>query len=106
MIDPRHPLFGQRFPLHGVTRPLHGAGHVFVRYRQTMVLRLPLGATTLAPLRLSTPTTLTLAAVTELVTLAGQCEALCPPDPLMSGPPSPPSSVPRSVTTSPPSSTR
>jgi hypothetical protein len=88
------------------------AGHVFVRFRQTMTLRLPVGVTSLAPPRplRALPTKLTLAAVAELVeltALAGTGEVPpCPAAPPPSGPACPPPSRPASVTTSPSSSRR
>ena len=106
MTDPAHPLFGRRFPLQWRSAPPADAGHVFVRYRGTLVLRLPTAATSLAPPRPALQTKLTFEAVTELVTLARHCEALCPPSPPLSGPPSPPPCVLGSATTSVPSSRR
>ena len=106
VTDPRHPLFGRRFPLHSRSAPSSGAGHVFVGYRRTMILRLPVDATSLALPRPAPQTKLTFEAVTELVTLAGHCEGLCPPDPPMSGPTSPGPCAPGSATTSPRSSRR
>lgn len=101
MIDPRHPLFGRRFPVHWRTAPPARDGHVFVHYQGTMVLRLPTAATSLAPPRPAAPTKLTLDAMTELVTLARYCEALCLPAPPLSGPASLPPCALGSVTTSP-----
>ena len=75
-------------------------------YRQTMVLRLPLSATNLAPPRSVSRTKLSLAAVTELVALAGQCEELCLTDQPIFGFPSPPTSAPTSQPNSSPSSRR
>ena len=76
VTDPTHPLFGRRFPVISVSAPLHGPGNVLVRYREHMVLRLPVTSTTLAPSRPATSTKLTYSAVKELVAIAEDCEAL------------------------------
>ena len=103
VTDPRHPLFGRRFSLHWRSAPPAGDGHVFVRYRGTLVLRLPTAATSLAPLWPTLQTKLTLTAVSELVTLARHCEVPGPRLPPPSGPPSPPPCAPAAATTSAPS---
>jgi hypothetical protein len=74
--DPTHPLFGRRFPLISVSAPLHGVGFAFVSYREHMVLRLPVASTTLASSRPVISTKLTLDEVSELMTIAEDCEAL------------------------------
>ncbi len=74
--DPTHPLFGRRFSLISVSSPLHGPGSVFVSYREYMVLRLPVTATTLAPSRPVVSTKLTSEAIKEFMTIAEDCEAL------------------------------
>ncbi len=76
VVDPAHPLFGRHFPLISVSSPLHGSGHVFVSYREHMVLRLPVASTTLAASRPVISTKLTHSAVKELLTIAEDCEAL------------------------------
>ncbi|MDQ5850463.1 MAG: hypothetical protein M3380_00010 [Chloroflexota bacterium] len=106
VTDPRHPLCGRRFPLLSVSQPPLGDGHVFVRYREVMVLRLPVAATTLAAPRPAPATILTYDAVVALVTLAEQDEGLCRRDPPTCGANSPPSCAPRSVPTLPPSARR
>ncbi len=106
VVDPRHPLFGRRFPLLSASSPPDGGGHAFVRYRQTLTLRLPIAVTTLAPPRPTPQTTLTCDAVTELVTLAEGCEGLCRTTPPTSGIPSPPTCATGSATTSLPSARR
>ncbi len=63
----------------------HGSSQVLVGYRETLVLRIPLTATTLAPSQPLVPTKLTREAVEELVLLAGECEMLCPLIPPLSG---------------------
>jgi len=85
VTDPIHPLFGRRFPVRSIGAPERGAINVLVVYRDYMTLRIPLIATNLVPPRSAMPTKLTFAAVTELITLAEQCEALCPSHQVMSG---------------------
>lgn len=106
MTDPRHPLYGRRFPLLSVSQPPLGDGHAFVRYRDVMVLRLPVAATTLALSRPAPATVLTYDAVVALVTLAEQDEGPCRRDPPTCGGNSPPSCVPKSVPTLLPSARR
>ena len=55
---------------------MHGPGSAFVSYRDYMVLRLPVAATTLAPSRPVISTKLTPDAIKELLTIAEDCEAL------------------------------
>src|SRR5713226_3545224 len=76
VVDPTHPLFGRRFPLISVSSPLHGPGNVLVSYRGYMTLRLPVTSTTLASSRPVISIKLTYSAVKELMTIAGDCEAL------------------------------
>ena len=78
VTDPRHPLFGRCFPLISMSASPHGPGHVLVGYRDAMALCIPLAVTTLAPCRPGVPTKLTGEAIQELITVAGECEALCP----------------------------
>ncbi len=85
VTDPMHPLFGHRFPVRAIGAPARGATHVFVAYREHMTLRIPLQATNLLPPRSSIRTKLTPAAVLDLLTLAEQCEVVCPPAPVTSG---------------------
>jgi hypothetical protein len=86
VTDPTHPLFGRRFPLLSVFSPLHSPGHVLVGYRQQMVLSIPLTATSLSLPRPVPATKLTSHALTELLSLAEQCEVLsCPIAPKTSG---------------------
>ena len=106
VIDPRHPLFGRRFPLLSWSASPLGSGQVFVAYRQEMVLRLPFDATTLGAARSHGSTKLTLEAIEELITVAEDCEALCPLLPRPSGPTCPQPSASRSLKTSRPSSRR
>jgi hypothetical protein len=86
VTDPTHPLFGRRFQLISVFAPLHSPGHVLVAYRQQMVLSIPLMATSLSAPRPALGTKLTWHALTELLSLAEQCEVLsCHPEPKTSG---------------------
>ena len=106
VIDPTHPLFGRRFPrLSSHPQPLT-ATHVFVVYQGSMVLRLPRAATNLLPPSSQVPTTLTSQAITELISLAEQCEVLCRTTPAPSGTRSVPHSRPTSAPSSRPSSRR
>ncbi|MDP9311444.1 MAG: hypothetical protein M3R24_11265 [Chloroflexota bacterium] len=77
VTDPSHPLFGRRFHLIPRHRPLHETAHVRVLYRTGIHLRIPARATTLTPSRPSLQAKLSVDAITELVTLAEDCEALC-----------------------------
>jgi len=100
VTDPTHPLFGRRFPLLSISSPQQGSGHVLVSYRGYMALRIPLFATNLASSRPTGQTKLTLSAVTDLISLAEQCEVLCHTNPQKSGNDCPQNSKPKSATTS------
>ena len=80
VTDPGHPLFGRRFVLLSARPRSHSMGYIFVAYRDTMVLRIPQTATDLVspPLESAPLSKLTSHAITELVSLAEQCEVLCP----------------------------
>src|SRR5437879_11564241 len=80
VTDPTHPLFGRRFALLSTRPRPHSVGYIFVAYRDTMVLRLSQVATSLvaAPPESEPTTKLTSHAVTELISVAEQCELLCP----------------------------
>jgi len=106
IIDPTHPLFGRRFMLRSAQPQGPTAEYVFVAYREHMMLRIPRAATTLVSQVPRVPTTLTSQAITELISLAEQCEVLCRTTPKPSGPPSVPHSKPRSAPNSRPSSRR
>jgi hypothetical protein len=106
VTDPTHPLFGRRFPrLSSHGQPLT-ATYVFVTYQESMVLRIPRAATNLLPPSSQVPTTLTSHAITELISLAEQCEVLCRTTPVPSGTRSVPHSRPTSAPSSRPSSRR
>ena len=85
VTDPTHPLFSRRFPVHSISAPERGGSYVLVLYRDIFTLRIPLSASNLAPPRPASCTKLTCDSVAQLITLAEQCEAICPPDPQMSG---------------------
>ncbi|WP_197036026.1 hypothetical protein [Fischerella sp. PCC 9605] len=89
VTDVMHPLFGRRFAVISISTPPSGEGHAVVAYRGHMRLRIPLSATQLALPKQYLRTKLTLESVTELVTLAKQCEVLCQSHPVRSGNASP-----------------
>jgi hypothetical protein len=101
-----HPLFGRRFPLLSITSPPQGPSCILVVYREYMALRIPVLATNLASPRPITPTKLTWQALTDLISLAEQCEVLCPLNQPTSGDDCPQNSKNESSTTSQPSSRR
>lgn len=68
-----------------MARSEHGEAVVLVRYRQHIHLRIALSATDLVPARQTPRSKLTLASVTDLVTLAKPYEELCPSHPKRSG---------------------
>jgi hypothetical protein len=74
ITEPTHPLFGRRFPLVSRISSLRGPEHILVAYRSSMLLRIPLAATSLSPSLPVSRTKLTAQAIQELVTLATQCE--------------------------------
>ena len=45
VTDPTHPLFGRRFPVISVTRQARKTAMVFVAYRESMRLRIPVSST-------------------------------------------------------------
>src|SRR5712691_7448685 len=102
VTDPGHPLFGRRFVLLSTRPRSHSMGYIFVAYRDTMVLRIPQTATNLvSPPPKSAPLSkLTSHAITELISLAEQCEVLCPATQPKSGIDSRPRGKPVSAPTS------
>jgi F420-0:gamma-glutamyl ligase-like protein len=106
VTDPTHALFGRRFPLLSLSSPPIRTEHVLVGFRGHMALRIPVNATNLAPARPCSRSKLTLAAISELISLAEQCEVLCPSNQARSGDACRPDSVARSLPTSPRSSKR
>jgi hypothetical protein len=85
VIDPTHPLFGRRFPVRTISAPERGSHQILVAYQEYMTLRIPLAATNLSAPRPCLRTKLTRDAITDLITLAEHCEAICPPNPVTSG---------------------
>jgi hypothetical protein len=77
ITDPSHPLFGRRFPVVFVGAPFNPSPHVFVTYRENIVLRIPVSATNLVPPRAAPHAKFTLQALDDLILLAKQCEVLC-----------------------------
>jgi hypothetical protein len=49
VTDPTHPLFGRRFVVRSISHPPGHAGFVFVAYRQSFTLRIPIVATNAHP---------------------------------------------------------
>ena len=88
VTDPRHPLFGRRFAVVSVSRPHSTSdGHALVAHQGRVLLKLPLGATSLVP-RLSdgAPSKLSAEAVAELIALAEDNEVMaCSSGPNVSG---------------------
>ena len=80
VTDPGHPLFGRCFVMLSTRPRAHSMGYIFVAYRDTMVRRIPQTATNLVspPPESASLSTLTSHAITELISLAEQCEVLCP----------------------------
>ena len=73
-----HPLFGRKFEVISLSHSGQGFGSAIVKYQGHMRLRIPLSATQLTPTKRYLGTKITRDSVTELVTLASQCEVLCP----------------------------
>lgn len=77
ITNPAHPLFGRRFPLISMSRPAQGFSHVFVVYREEMILRIPLDDTNLGETRPRVSSMLTLHAIEAVITIAKECEEQC-----------------------------
>ena len=78
ITDPMHALYGRRFALLSISTSPQAVGYANVIYQGHMRLRIRLTSTQLAPPRSDLGTKLTLESVTELVTVAHQCdESLC-----------------------------
>jgi hypothetical protein len=107
VTDSRHALFGRRLPLVSVSAR-RSDGHALVAYRDRMLLRVPVAATSLAPQQpREALSKLTREALEELIALADECGvAACRSDPNASGDACPTNSAPRSSKTSPRSSRR
>ena len=85
VTDPCHPLYGRRFPVFSLGLSARSVGFVTVIYRDPLRLRIPISATNLAPTPQVPTSKLTFSSVTELITLAKQCEGLCLSHPKPSG---------------------
>jgi hypothetical protein len=73
VVDPAHPLYGQRFPLISVSLSARGSRQALVAYQKDILLRIPVDATNLcAHPQTLTKTKLSLDAVSELLELARQ----------------------------------
>ena len=77
VTDPCHPLYGKRFPVFSIGLSARSVGFVVAIYKDPMRIRIPISATNLAPTAKVPTSKLTLTSVTELITLAEQCEGLC-----------------------------
>ncbi len=83
-----------------MTSSARAQGHVYVAYGERIVLMIPLPATSLQPMRRGAATKLTLDAIQDLVTLAGESEDACPPSHATSGSASPTTCAAPSLPTS------
>jgi hypothetical protein len=113
VTDPTHPLFGRRFLLLSMSVPSSQSDsssqritYAFVLYREYMVLRIPLFSTNLAHAQPFLPTKFTLQSLYEIISIAKDCEELCPIDQNPSGQLYPPNSKDKSVKKSHPSCRR
>jgi hypothetical protein len=78
VIDPTHPLFGRRFTVLSVSRQPRCSAVVFVAYRDSMRLRIPISSTSLAPCQIHPPRTKwTREAVHELLSLVTEGDTSC-----------------------------
>ena len=89
VIDAGHPLFGRRFRLVSVLGPAHPQARLRVAYGDGLFLTLPLEATDLAPRSpppCGTACKLSVEALRDLLTVAGETVAPCRSNPSNSGP--------------------
>ena len=90
VIDPTHPLYGQRFAVLAVSQSPQAIGQVWVAFREGIRLCLPVAATSLAPALPTQPRTkFTKPAVEEFLALVKEYALPCPFLPPTSGPNSP-----------------
>jgi len=103
IVDPAHPLFGRRFRLLAVCGPVHPAARLRVAYGGGPFLTLPMAATDLAPRPPGTgaPCKLSVEALRDLLTVAGEPVAPCRSSPASYGPACRRGSAGRSPKTSP-----
>lgn len=87
VTDPAHPLFGRRFALVGRhDGPQARPGFVLVVYRDSILIKLPLAATSLhSTLTPAARTKLNAEAVLQLLAFVKECESPCPSRPRPSG---------------------
>jgi hypothetical protein len=103
VVDPTHPLFGRRFPLIGPADPDRPVTRVRVAFGSGSFLTLPRSATDLErqPDRPCAPPKLSVEALRDLLTVAGEAVAPCRSSPARSGAASRRGSAGRSPATSP-----
>ena len=78
VTDPTHPLFGRRFAVLSISRQQRDSAVVYVAYRDTMRLRIPVSSTSLAPCQVRPPRTKwTREAVQELLSLVTEGDTPC-----------------------------
>jgi hypothetical protein len=78
VTDPTHPLFARRFPVLSISRQRRDSAVVFVAYRDTMRLRIPISSTSLAPSQIHPPRTKwTLEAIQEILSLVTEGDTSC-----------------------------
>ncbi|CAA9210480.1 MAG: hypothetical protein AVDCRST_MAG04-93 [uncultured Acetobacteraceae bacterium] len=103
MVDPTHPLFGRRFRLIGPADPGRPATRARVAHGSGCFLTLARSATNLEPQpdRPCAPPKLSVEALRDLLTVAGEAVAPCRSSPARSGAASRRGSAGRSPATSP-----
>ena len=77
MIDPTHPLFGRRFPVLSISRQPQSPPTVFVAYRDTMRLRIPVSSTSLGSETRPPGTKWTREAIREFLSLVQEVAPPC-----------------------------
>ena len=77
VTDPTHPLFGRRFPVLSISRQRLSPPTVFVAYRDTMRLRIPVSSTSLESQPRTPGTKWTRAAIREFLSLVQEVAPPC-----------------------------
>ncbi len=78
VTDPTHPLFGRRFAVLSISRQQRDSAVVYVAYRDTMRLRIPVSSTSLATCQVRPPRTKwTREAIQELLALVTEGNTSC-----------------------------
>jgi hypothetical protein len=77
ITNPMHPLFGHQFPIISVSNPPIGEANVFVQYREFMILKIPISATSLGTAPFTLSTKLSLSSLKELIKLFKDTKELC-----------------------------